>query len=174
MGREVRRVPANWHHPIRHKPGSYNPDGYIPLNGGSFAARLAKWEEEAAKWNEGFVKSYRDGAPWEPKRADQDYSYSEYAGDRPRAEEYMPDWAEAERTHWQMYEDTTEGTPISPVCTTPEELAHWLADNGASSFGDSTATYDQWLAMIRQGWAPSMVMEGGKGLRSGVEFASEN
>ena len=40
-----------------------------------------------------------------------------------------------ERTHYQMYETCTEGTPISPVMETPENLARWLADNGASAFG---------------------------------------
>ncbi len=173
MGREVRCVPANWQHPIRHKRGSYNPDGFVPLRGGSFAEALTDWQREAAKWDEGFIRSYKPGGGWEPKEARHDYSYAEYAGEEPRAEEYMPDWPDAERTHWQMYEDTTEGTPISPVCATPEELAHWLADNGASSFGDMTATYDQWLAMIRQGWAPSMVVGGGQGIRSGVELARD-
>lgn len=49
-------------------------------------------------------------------------SYEEYAGPRPDASDYMPDWPEAERTHYQMYENTSEGTPISPVMATPEDL----------------------------------------------------
>lgn len=85
----------------------------------------------------------------------------------------MPQWPDAERTHLMMYEDTSEGTPISPAFETPEELARWLADNGASAMGSSTASYEQWLAMCRQGWAPSMVFDRQHGLRSGVEFAAE-
>lgn len=54
----------------------------------------------------------------------------------------MPQWPKAERTHYQMYEDTTEGTPLSPVCATPEELALWLAAQGASFFGEMTTTYN--------------------------------
>jgi hypothetical protein len=70
---------------------------------------------------------------------------------------------------WQMWETTSEGSPISPVCKTPEELARWLADNGASTFGYSTADYDTWLRMIvGTGWAPSAVMADGK-MMSGVE-----
>lgn len=80
----------------------------------------------------------------------------------------MPDWPEAERTHWQMYETTSEGTPISPVMPTPEALARWLDENKASAFADFTATYDQWLAMIECGWAPSAAIESGV-VRSGVE-----
>ena len=63
----------------------------------------------------------------------------------------MPQWPDAERTHYQMYESVTEGTPISPVMETPEALAHWLADNKASAGPYMTATYDQWLVMIKAG-----------------------
>lgn len=70
---------------------------------------------------------------------------------------------------WQMWETTSEGSPISPVCETPEALARWLADHSASAFGRQTATYEQWLAMIRGGGhAPSMVVDGGR-VMSGVE-----
>lgn len=63
----------------------------------------------------------------------------------------MPRWPESKRTHYQMYESVTEGTPISPVMETPEALARWLADNKASAGPYATATYDQWLAMIKVG-----------------------
>jgi hypothetical protein len=69
---------------------------------------------------------------------------------------------------FQMWETVSEGSPISPVFATPEELARWLADNGASSFGRDTATYEQWLKMISAGWCPTMVSDG-NGVRSGVE-----
>lgn len=85
----------------------------------------------------------------------------------------MPDWPEAERTHWMMYEDTSEGTPISPAFATPEELSHWLADTGASAFAGIGATYDQWLATCRRGWAVSAVF-GPRGLESGVAGLAED
>jgi len=44
-----------------------------------------------------------------------------------------------------MYETCSEGTPISPVMETPEQLARWLVDNKASFFGTMTAPYDRWL-----------------------------
>lgn len=72
---------------------------------------------------------------------------------------------------YQMWETTSEGSPISPVFQTPEDLAKWLAESGASAFGDMTATYDQWLGMIREGFAPSMVMA--DKLVSGVEAVSK-
>ena len=68
-----------------------------------------------------------------------------------------------------MYEDTTEGTPISPAFETPEELARWLADTGASAFGSLTATYDEWLNMIKRGSSVSAAIIDGR-LVSGVSL----
>ena len=48
-----------------------------------------------------------------------------------------------------MWETTTEGSPISPVFKTPKLLAKWLSLNNVSIFGENIATYDQWLAMIK-------------------------
>ena len=141
MGREVRKVPSDWKH-----PKGYG-EKYDPLYEG-FAAALAgfKSDVESMGWKEALG----------------------YHGGGPNPDSYMPDWTIEERTHYQMYEDTSEGTPISPVMETPESLAQWLADNGASSFGRSTATYEQWLPICNGGFAPSMVVTGGS-VMSGVE-----
>jgi hypothetical protein len=76
---------------------------------------------------------------------------------------------------FQMWETTSEGSPMSPVFATPEELAKWLYDNKASSFGSQTSTYEEWLTMITTtGWAPSAVLNVGEGtLKSGVSAISE-
>lgn len=164
MGREVRRVPANWQHP------KDNRGRYIPLLSGSYATAAAEWEEEYEQWQRGFRRNYaNDGEKWAPK--DPEYAsmtFGEWHGRRPSPTDYMPDWPESERTHLQMYENTSEGTPISPVMETPEQLARWLADNNASAFGSMTATYEHWLAMANDGWAPSGIMMGGV-MMSGVE-----
>lgn len=57
----------------------------------------------------------------------------------------MPSWPDAERTHFQMYETCSEGTPISPVLESPEAVARWCAENGASAFGYMTQSYEWWL-----------------------------
>jgi hypothetical protein len=93
----------------------------------------------------------------------------EYFEGAPDKRDYMPDWPEEQRTHYMMYEDTSEGTPISPAFATPEELAQWLVDNGASAFAGETASYDAWLRIARGGFAPSAVLDSGQ-LKSGVEF----
>lgn len=162
MGREVRMVPANWQHP-RAEDGRY-----VPLLGTSFARAAAEWDEGSAKWSAGMIRCWGGLADWEPIPPEcSESSFVDYAGERPVESDYMPDWPESERTHFQMYEDTSEGTPISPVMPDAESLARWLADSGASAFAGMTATYDQWLATIRRGWAPSAVIGDGA-IASGV------
>jgi hypothetical protein len=162
MGREVRRVPATWQHP-KDQHGSY-----IPLYpGNQFAQTIIHWREGDAMWSLGFKKSYStDGSGWELHG--EVGPYSEWDGECPDPAEYMPAWPDEFCTHMMMYEDTSEGTPLSPAFETPEELARWLADNGASAFGNDTASYEAWLRVCRGGWAPSMVIAGGR-IMSGVE-----
>lgn len=170
MGREVRRVPADWQHP-RREDGSYQP-----MCERSYEAEVAEWVEGRAMWLKGLRESY-DPPPaskWEPIAEEYcGLTWTDWHGGYPDERYYMPSWPEAERTHFQMYESTTEGTPISPVFATPEELARWLVDNEASAFGNETATYEQWLAVCKGGYAPSMVIENGVS-KSGVEFAGEH
>jgi hypothetical protein len=149
-------VPAGWQHP-KDERGSYKP-----LYGRSWSEEAAEWDRENAEWNAGQRPTYwsDDGTP-EARFFDQRH------GPRPFSGDYMPDWPESERTHWQMYEDTSEGTPISPVMESPEALARWLADNGASAFGQQTASYEAWLGMIERGSAPSMILSA-EGVESGV------
>jgi len=143
MNREVRRVPVNWEHP-RDANGRY-----IPLLD-DFTRYLSYWKEAKKKWDEGFFKILMDQEEWRPKERYMNGSWEEREGPCPKQENYMPDWTEEERTHYQMYETTSEGTPISPVMETPEDLARWLADNHASAFADITATYEQWLCIIKE------------------------
>ena len=141
MGREVRMVPAGWEHPVDSR-GNYEPlyDGY----------------EEAV---EAFVKDIEKMGLLK--------ALEENDGG-PRYSDYMH--PEGERTHYMMYEDTSEGTPISPAFATPEELARWLADNNASAFGNRTATYEQWLHTIKSSYSLGLVISNGV-VQSGVEFA---
>lgn len=150
MGREVRRVPPTWQHP-KNEHGRYVP----LLDGSELAKRMREWDEGADLWRKReyhLTRTYMDAAGYE------DYSFAEYCGERPDPADYTPAWPPEEATHLQMYETCSEGTPISPPCATPEELARWLADNDASAFGGMTATYEQWLGTCRSGWAPSAIM----------------
>lgn len=161
MGREVRRVPKDWKHPK-------DRGHYVPLLGGSFSTRLAAWIEGNEQWHAGYRENYGEGDKWIPRDADETATYADWDGDKPQVEHYMPEWTAEQATHFQMYENVTEGTPISPVFETPEELARWLADNGANAGAGMTATYEAWLRVCNGGYAPSMVFVGGQ-LLSGVE-----
>jgi len=88
-----------------------------------------------AEWFDGDVQDWIENPDDWPKK--------------PVPEDYMPKWPEGEATHWQMYETCTEGTPISPVCQTPELLAKWLVENKASTFANFTADYETWMRIIR-------------------------
>ena len=84
------------------------------------------------------------------------------------SERYEPPVGEG----WQMWETTSEGSPISPVFASPEDLATWLADTNASTFGSLTATASQWLKMIGCGSAPSLLIRDGT-WQSGVAAVGE-
>lgn len=154
MSRAVRMVPRDWEHP-QTSEGHYKP----LFEGCDVEALQREWDEGAAQWE---------------ANPEVDCTWEEWCGHRPDSETYMPCWPEGQADHFMMYEEVTEGTPISPAFATPEQLARWLADNKASAFADRTATYGEWLDTIKRGSAVSAVMVGGS-MMSGVEFeAREN
>lgn len=123
MGYEVRRVPESWEHPK-------GPDGeYLRLHDGATFARLAAdWDEAAEKWAQGIRSDFNGG--WVPLTEEQKgQPYSAWDGERPDEKNFMPLWRDEERTHFMLYENITEGTPVSPVFATAEELARWRADS---------------------------------------------
>ena len=87
---------------------------------------------------------YEDAlASWEksPERNCED--------ERPNPDDYMlVGVPESERTHYQAYQTTSEGTPISPVLATPEEVARWCADHKVGTFASTPASYEKWLAIF--------------------------
>jgi len=52
---------------------------------------------------------------------------------------------------YQLWETTSEGSPISPVFSTFEELCEWCADN-ASTFASFKATKEEWMKMLDDGF----------------------
>lgn len=167
MGREVRRVPADWQHP-KTRNGSYQP-----LYDEEYAPAARRWLDQVIAWDNGTHPDVVE----DPSVKERHHFFWDWDGGPPNEEYYRKPFT-SEPTHLQMYEDTSEGTPISPVMATPEELARWLADTGASSFGDMTATYDQWLSTIKRGLAGTptftgLVIEGGVAKSAIEAFADE-
>jgi len=60
---------------------------------------------------------------------------------------------------WQMWETTSEGSPITQPCATPESLARLLAHE--DRIKDDGMSYDQWLQFILgEGWSPTGISDG--------------
>jgi hypothetical protein len=57
---------------------------------------------------------------------------------------------QASRTAYQIYEDVSDGTPVSPVLESLEALQHWLLPQGYSKAAAE--------AFIAEGIAPSFVI----------------
>ncbi len=76
----------------------------------------------------------------------------------------QPEWYrpafESEPTHYQLYETVTEGTPMSPVFETKEELGKWMMANPDPVWGQrSRAAVDVFL---EEEWSISMMVVGDK------------
>lgn len=61
---------------------------------------------------------------------------------------------------WQLWENVTEGSPISPVFATSDELVAWMVKDGYSEAGAQ--------AFVKSGYAPSFVMSDA-GFQNGVD-----
>jgi hypothetical protein len=163
MGREVRRVPKDWKHPVYDRdtaPYQTLIGKHRALFSGFDPEEQVAWDEGARKWAEGLRPDGDEWVRYEERplidRGRHD-TWENWTGARPNRSDFMPTWNEEELTHLMMYETTTEGTPISPAFETGRELARWLADNNASSFGDRTAPYETWFAWIEQDVGPELL-----------------
>jgi len=169
MGREVRRVIPKWDHPTDENRGGFRP---LYDNGINQA-----WLEWLCAWNR-----WKEGGDDSQKKHGYTRSYSDfvgYYGTSPDPDTHRPDWEDKDRTWLQVYETVSEGTPVSPPFPTKEELARWLTDfpRGDGKYRgiyvspdqDRHLSYNEWLKWIEIGWAPSMMIIPGKGVRIGAE-----
>jgi hypothetical protein len=68
---------------------------------------------------------------------------------------------------YQCWETVSEGSPISPVFKTPEELATYMVSHPWGAMND--CKFDDWLKFINgPGWAPSTIIINGQ-MKSGVK-----
>jgi hypothetical protein len=120
MGRAIRKVPKGWIHPKDEEGDD------IPLYDKDFETAAAAWKAEFYAWEKGEHESQkRNVVDW------SDTEYWEYADGVPDRETYRPKWDE-EPTCYQIYETVSEGTPVSPVFETEEEMLAWLLQQGYS------------------------------------------
>lgn len=143
MGRELRKVPANWEHPKRDN-GSYQPmfDEY-------YGDAFNEWLNNHNKWLDGTHKDLVN----RPELKEQYPFYAMWGGNPPDVEYYHQNkYSNEELTHIQLYESTSEGTPLSPVFKTDElmELCEWAEEN-ATTFGSSKTSKESWYQMLCSG-----------------------
>lgn len=163
---ELRKVPEGWEHPKDDR------GRYIPLHGGSYSKDASEWEERKEMWNKGFQLSFSldpEVREFEPIDEEASEEFGHWDEERPVKEKYAPDWKPEERTHFQMYETISEGTPASPVMETQEELARWLSDNFVFLLTGKKATYEQWLYVCQKGGHAIAAVRDGNKFMSGVE-----
>jgi hypothetical protein len=183
MSIELQRVPADWKHPT---DSDYAARGRV--------SRLAYEAPKNDKWcsihmNRSWGEATRD---WWRERIKEKltlwlcywptvFGWIEapavirYGCDEPhtppRHFDYRPHWRERSRTHVQLYETVSEGTPISPVMPSVEALAEWCAAQEREVWVNTRMDKAGWLRFFaRGGWAPSMVITPERGVESGAEF----
>jgi len=109
----------------------------------------------------------REGFPVTCATCDGHASIEAYPGQRAEAEAWEPtDPPEGEG--WQLWETTTEGSPMSPVFATPEQLAGWMSAPERDKH--NWVPFDTAMEFIKEGWAPSLVSNSEIGVVSGVEY----
>lgn len=134
MGREIRRVRAYWEHPKEY--GKYKP----LLD--DFESARGTFIKEMTAWSNKFLRN--------PKRY-----WKEYIPYQPDPEDYMP------KGQWyQLYENVSEGTPISPPFSTKAKLRDWLINN--NDFWGYKWTESSIDGILEYNSAPSGIMSGGK------------
>ncbi len=143
MGREIRRVPPGWQHPM--EANRYSME-HKPLYDDDFATVAGTWVRDCIAWENGT----HDDLQNRPELK-QEYPYFwQWSSSPPDAEYYRPSWTQGEATAYQVYETVSEGTPVSPVFDDLKTLIAWLISQGHSP----TAA----RRFAETGWAPSMIM----------------
>lgn len=97
-------------------------------------------------------------------------SLEKYEGQRAEAEAWEPS-KPPEGEGWQLWETVTEGSPISPVFATADELAAWMSNPARGDRWVPPATAAKFIA---DGWAPSFVGTASTGVVSGVEWVGHH
>ena len=163
-GKVIRRVPPNWEHP-RDGEGDY-----LRLYDETYEDEIRKWIAGRELWLKG-EHPEQQKLPDRPARNEwidecpqDDYGYADHEGGPPDTDSYRPSFKE-EPTWYQMYEEISEGTPLSPPFATKEELVDYLVEHGDFGYQrwpEWETTYKptraQAKAFVEQGWAPSMVV----------------
>ena len=161
MGRELRRVPANWQHPRgTFKRGFVNAEGYLPMKDQTLEEAQAEWDRNNELWEKkqhpDQIKAARSGRPMSDPLNPLRHTWESWTSERPHAGQswWRPAY-EGEPTHYQVYENTTEGTPVSPVLDSEEAIVAWLVEHQDVTFEFARSVLKGWLKGIPE---PTMII----------------
>jgi hypothetical protein len=110
----------------------------------------------------------REGQPATCQTCHGHASLERYPGQRDEAEAW-------ERTEpptgegWQLWETVSEGSPISPVFDSAEELARWMASPAYTWGAARPMAYSAALKFVQAGWAPTGFGDAG-GFHDGADY----
>ena len=154
MGREVRRVPPNWEHPRYFSeeitPGHNYPRAgdFKPLVDMTFDDAMNEWIEGWRMWQAG---SHPDQL--NPRLSTDGDEFWNWNGGPPAPDSHRRAFRE-EPSWYQLYQTVSEGTPVTPPFSTPEELIDHLAQHGESLVNLKYRKYptrEGAEALVRQG-----------------------
>lgn len=148
MGREIRRVPPDWEHPVDDRNG--NP---IPMYDAAYPEQVRRWKKEYEWWKMGIHPGQRG-----EYACSEDTEFWEYM--MPPNRRHYREPFEEPPTAYQVYETVTEGTPITPVFESREGLHEHLVRHGTDA--DDPFSEHQAMKFIESAWAPSLVIQNGK------------
>lgn len=128
MGRELKRVPMDFDYPLKTVWKGYEP--YHSKD------KIEYWKDfKGESICSECDRVYNDCSESKP--------YCIYHPNNKRIWKYEP----PEGDGFQLWETTTEGSPISPVFKSLEELCEWCADN-YTTFAHFKATKEEWMQML--------------------------
>lgn len=168
MSREIRRVPPDWEHPVvtaehvRNCEANHH-ESYIghpmPMFDRTWRDAAEEWVRFARDWIEGNRPGFVDEHPefYPPPT----YPW-EYEAPPSRCYYREREWTDEEASAFQVYESVSEGTPVSPVLQTEDEVVAWVMTEWGRS--EEAAR-----AFVASGWAPSLVIKPGVGMASNAE-----
>jgi hypothetical protein len=177
MGREIRKVPANWQHPV--VGDDYGRLRKKPMFDRQYEVACTEWLADFDRIRAGDLKGYEVEC--------YPLGVCQWAADNhaPSPDDYRP-WPDDEAVWWQLWETVSEGTPVTPAFASADELIDYLAQHG-DEWDQKRCIEPDWVSLwggvpgvsgwgreraerfVRHvGWAPSMVIADGK-IMTGVE-----
>lgn len=158
---------------------------FMPIYDENYDEAVKNWNDEITLWNKGehptqveHKQKIQEGFRYQVdpnRKGDKEtcerlnnpnyympssgYYYWNYAGNPPK-EEYYRKYKDEEATWFQLYENVSEGTPVTPSFSSEKELINFLVEVGDA--WDGKWSRESAEHVVYGGYAPSMVFTNGK------------